>query len=60
MRNFGLIGIFILEPAEPLPPLSREDLEFEQFQTIYMFKLKDNMDKLVDQSCPVHTALAGR
>lgn len=46
IENFGLIGIFILEPAEPLPPLSREDLEFEQFQTIYMFKLKDNMDKL--------------
>ena len=52
IENFGLIGIFILEPAEPLPPLSREDLEFEQFQTIYMFKLKDNMDKLVDNLVP--------
>lgn len=41
IENFGLIGIFILEPAEPLPPLTREDLEFEQFQTIYMFKLKE-------------------
>ena len=47
--NFGLIGIFILEPAEPVPPLSKEDLEFEQFQTIYMFKLKDCMDKLLAQ-----------
>ena len=27
-KNFGLIGVYILEPAEPLPPLSREDLEF--------------------------------
>lgn len=52
IENFGLIGIFILEPAEPLPPLSREDLEFEQFQTIYMFKLKDNMDKLADNLVP--------
>lgn len=52
IENFGLIGIFILEPAEPLPPLSREDLEFEQFQTIYMFKLKDNMDKLQDNLIP--------
>ena len=52
IENFGLIGIFILEPADPLPPLSREDLEFEQFQTIYMFKLKDNMDKLVDNLVP--------
>lgn len=52
IENFGLIGIFILEPAEPLPPLSREDLEFEQFQTIYMFKLKDNMDKLQHNLAP--------
>lgn len=52
IENFGLIGIFILEPAEPLPPLSREDLEFEQFQTIYMFKLKDNMDKLQENLVP--------
>ena len=52
IENFGLIGIFILEPAEPLPPLSREDLEFEQFQTIYMFKLKENMDKLQDNLVP--------
>lgn len=52
IENFGLIGIFILEPAEPLPPLTREDLEFEQFQTIYMFKLKDNMDKLQNNLVP--------
>lgn len=41
IQNFGLIGIYILEPAEPLPPLSAEDLEFEQSQTIYMFQLRD-------------------
>ena len=41
IRNFGLFGIYILEPAEPVPPLSREDLEFEQLQTIYMFKLRE-------------------
>lgn len=46
IENFGLIGIFILEPAEPVPPLSEEDLEFERLQTIYVFKLKQNMDKL--------------
>lgn len=41
IRNFGLIGIYILEPAEPLPPLSEEDLEFEQNQTVYLFHLKE-------------------
>ncbi len=52
IENFGLIGIFILEPAEPVPPLSREDLEFEQFQTIYVFQLKDNMDNLQANRTP--------
>ncbi len=52
IENFGLIGIFVLEPAEPVPPLSQEDLEFEQFQTIYMFRLKENMDKLMENQVP--------
>ena len=41
VRNFNLIGAYILEPAEPIPPLSREDLEFEQAQTVYTFKMRD-------------------
>lgn len=52
IENFGLIGIFILEPAEPLPPLSKEDLEFEQFQTIYMFKLKEEHGSLEKEEAP--------
>ncbi len=43
LNNFGLIGIFILEPAEPLPPITKEELEFEQLQTFYMFRLRDNL-----------------
>lgn len=46
IRNFDLIGIYILEPAEPVPPFTREDLEFEQAQTIYLFKLKDLYEKI--------------
>lgn len=46
IRNFDLIGIYILEPAEPVPPFTREDLEFEQAQTIYLFKLKDLFEKV--------------
>lgn len=46
IENFGLIGLFILEPAEPLPPISEEDIQFEQFQTIFMFRIKDIMDNL--------------
>ena len=46
IRNFDLIGIYILEPAEPLPPFTKQDIEFEQAQTIYLFKLKDLFDKI--------------
>ena len=46
IRNFDLIGIYILEPAEPVPPFTREDLEFEQAQTVYLFKLKDLYEKI--------------
>lgn len=52
IENFGLIGIFILEPAEPLPPLSQEDIQFEQFQTIYMFRIKEIMDQLQQNQEP--------
>lgn len=46
VRNFSLIGVYILEPAEPVPPLSREDLEFEQAQTVYTFKMRDIFENL--------------
>lgn len=57
IENFGLIGIFILEPAEPVPPLSTEDLEFEQFQTVAVFKLRECYDRLQTEQAP--TALPG-
>lgn len=47
IRKFSLIGIYVLDPAEPLPPLSEEELHFEQFQTMYMFRLRDELGKLV-------------
>lgn len=52
VRNFGLIGIYILEPAEPIPPFSREDMEFEQCQTVYMFQLREVM-QFISQRKPV-------
>ncbi len=41
VKNFGLIGIYILEPAEPVPPMTPEDVEFERFQTMAVFTLRD-------------------
>ena len=43
VQKFGLLGVLILEPAEPLPPVSVEEQEFEQLQTAYMFRLRDSL-----------------
>ncbi len=46
IRNFGLLGIFILEPAEPVPPMTRADIEFERFQTMCVFSIREELDAI--------------
>lgn len=52
IENFGLIGIYVLEQAEPLPPMTEEDREFERFQTMSVFKLKEILDSIKDGGDP--------
>lgn len=47
IKNFGLIGLFILEPAEPVPPMTQADIDFERFQTMCVFSLRDELDKII-------------
>lgn len=47
IRNFGLIGIFVLEPAEPVPPMTQADIEFERFQTMCVFSIREELDKIL-------------
>lgn len=47
IKNFGMIGIYILEPAEPVPPMTEEDIEFERFQTIHVFAIQDEIEKIL-------------
>lgn len=47
VKNFHLIGIFVLEPAEPLPPVSEEDLEFEKFQMVSVYSVEDEMQSIL-------------
>ncbi len=46
VQNFDLLGIYVLEPAEPLPPMSKEDIEFERFQVMSVFTIKEEISKL--------------
>ncbi len=52
VRNFGLIGLYILEPAEPLPPFTEADREFERFQTMSVFTLQEIMQDIRDGHQP--------
>lgn len=52
VKNFGLIGLYILEPAEPLPPMSEEEIEFERFQTMAVFSIRDDLDAIMKGNEP--------
>lgn len=46
--NFGLLGVFVLEPTEPVPDITEEERNFERFQTMAMFALKEELDGLTN------------
>lgn len=48
VHNFGIIGLYVLEPAEPVPPMSEEDIEFERFQTMTVFALQEELEHIVE------------
>lgn len=47
IKNFGLIGIFVLEPAEPVPPMTKDDIEFERFQTMCVFSIQEELERIL-------------
>ena len=46
IKGFGLLGLFILETAEPVPPMTQEDILFERFQTMTVFSLREELNKV--------------
>lgn len=53
VNNFGLLGVYILDPAEPLPPISEDDIAFESFQTMMVFQIEEELGK-IRQTSRVH------
>lgn len=47
IRNSGLIGIYVLEPAEPAPPMTSADVEFERFQTVSVFLIEEELTNIL-------------
>lgn len=46
IKNFRLLGLYILEPAEPVPPMSEDDINFERFQTMAVFSIREDLDMI--------------
>ena len=52
VKNFGIIGLYILEPAEPVPPMTPEDIEFERFQMMSSFIIQDELKAIKNNGKP--------
>ena len=48
IANFGLIGMYILEPAEPIPPMTPEDVEFERFQSVFVYQIETELKRMIE------------
>ncbi len=44
IKALNLYGIYVLEPAEPLPPINDEEVEFEKFQIVSCNMLNEIFD----------------
>lgn len=49
IKNFGVLGIYVLEPAEPAPILTEDDIEFERFQAIAVYQLRKEISQMIDR-----------
>lgn len=54
LKNIKTYGQYILEPAEPLPPMSDEELEFERFTTVSSYTLKQDLQNMIEGNAPKH------
>lgn len=48
IKNLHTYGQYILEPAEPLPPMTEEEIEFERFTTVSSYILKEDLLALIN------------
>lgn len=47
IQSAGLIGIFVLGPAEPAPPMTWEEAEFERFGIMTAYSIQEEYDTIL-------------
>lgn len=48
IKNFDLGGVYILDPAEPLPPMTPADRDFERFQAVNFIALDNELKDIIN------------
>ncbi len=47
LQNSDCYGVYVLDPTEPVPPMTEGELEFERQQSVQWPKLKQNLDSII-------------
>lgn len=50
IKNLGLIGIFVLESAEPAPPMTEEEKESERFQAMTVVSIQEELESILNST----------
>ena len=54
VNNFGIIGLYILDEAEPTPPMSDDEIALEKFQVASTTRLYSDWDKIRSGRVPAY------
>ena len=47
LRSLKIMGIFALDPGEPLPPMTAEEMEYEKHRFLNVYALRDEMREIL-------------
>lgn len=53
LNSLNIYGLYVLDVAEPVPPITPTELEFERFQTIYAGVVDDMLLAVMNQGVPL-------
>jgi hypothetical protein len=52
LRELNLYGTYVLDPAEPVPPITDEELEFERFQWTETYVVEEILQDTINDRAP--------
>lgn len=50
IKNLGFIGLFVLESAEPAPPMTEEEIELDRFRAMTVFSIQEELESIANNT----------